>query len=115
MTSLIEAIAEARGVQLEEDGMGVGVQVGDGDGAGFVQWTAALDAPLVLERVEIQPANSGADAELTSRGFQIGPEFGLLVKDVSQTFSTEDEFIAYIAELLRLIGAADGMKLITFP
>lgn len=58
---------------------------------------------------------SGAGPVLAERGFQLDPEYGLMAMQVSQTFSTEEEFVAYVVDFLRLIGAADGMVLIAYP
>lgn len=117
--TVTDAIRAARAVQQQEGGgYGVGVQVSDSDSAAFVQWTTAEDDPMIIEKIEIQAAGSGADGELAARGYKPDEElseYGIVSTVVDEAFSAEPELIEYLASLLDLVGAVDGTPLIAYP
>lgn len=73
---------------------------------------------MALETIEVHPGSSGADAELSRRGYMFDPEFGkygIVSNVVSQPFVTEADLVAHLAELLQLAGAIEGSSLTAFP
>ncbi len=116
---IVSAVRRARSEQIAEgDAYGMGVMLPARNGIEpFVQWTITPSGGLLLAQdLEVQPAGlPGAIAELESRGFQQNGWGFYEAPERSVSWASEDDAVAYLVELLRLIGADDDTALTVYP
>lgn len=117
------AVREALAAQAEDpdSGYGVAFQVGEADY--FVQWVRDLGAPASLEVIEVK--SEGAEppaALLTSRGFTPHSSSDLAEIGIWEvldpeilTWADEEQLVAVLADLVRLLGGRDGQSFEVYP
>lgn len=117
------AVHESLAAQREDPDSGVGVSFEVGAASCFVQWVRVADAPASLVALEIKSegAEPPADA-LTSRGLtphsqQDLAEIGMweVLDPSSMSWTDEQQLVAALADLMRLLGARDGETFEVYP
>ena len=119
------AVREALAAQAEDPGLGFGVAFQVDRADCFVQWVRAVDMPASLVVLEVKSGGAGAGptgAMLTSRGFAPHSSRRLArigvweVRDpAAMTWTDEQQLVAALADLVRLLGGRDGQPLKVYP
>lgn len=117
------AVRAALAAQAEDPDSGYGVSFEVGAASCFVQWVRAADAPATLVALETKSegAEPPADA-LTSRGLtphseQDLAEIGMweVLDPSSMAWTDEQQLVAALADLVRLLGGHDGQSFEVYP
>lgn len=126
-TSVNEAVRAARCAQdREDDGYGVGVSFGSGDDSSWVQWchTSRGDTAWTLDLVEacFPKTRHEVATALRQRGFEPDEEMQTEYETniwrfagPPKSWAAVDELNSWLVELLRAVGAEDGMPLTVYP